>query len=55
MHECPWCGQACDCDGEDTWLNPPEDCRCPCEEDIELEGEWDEPTDWELFDLVEGL
>jgi hypothetical protein len=19
MHECPECGQACDCDGEDTW------------------------------------
>lgn len=19
MHECPGCGQACDCDGEDIW------------------------------------
>lgn len=19
MHECPKCGQACDCDGEDVW------------------------------------
>jgi len=19
MHECYFCGQACDCDGEDTW------------------------------------
>lgn len=19
MHECPICGQACDCDGEDIW------------------------------------
>lgn len=30
MHECPWCGQACDCDGEDTWLEAPIDCTCEC-------------------------
>lgn len=30
MHDCPWCGMACDCDGEDTWLEPPYDCdHCP--------------------------
>lgn len=30
MHECPWCGMVCDCDGEDTWLNAPMDCQCDC-------------------------
>ena len=32
MHECPECGQACDCDGEDTWhewdSGEAEDCEC---------------------------
>ena len=35
MHECPECGQDCDCDGEDTWndigsldwLNCTHDCE----------------------------
>ena len=36
MHECVSCGQACACDIEDTWLDAPEDCTCPC---------WDEPDD----------
>lgn len=35
MHECPICGQACDCDGEDTWYGYPYnmDCTCNCEEE----------------------
>ncbi len=36
MHECPNCGQACDCDGEDTWyeFDSPEALVClhECEE-----------------------
>ena len=32
MHECPECGQACDCDGEDTWhdwdSDEAEECIC---------------------------
>jgi len=28
MHECPICGCACDCDGDDTWLDAPDDCEC---------------------------
>lgn len=32
MHECPNCGMACDCDGEDTWLEAPDNCSCECEE-----------------------
>ena len=36
MHECPFCGRVCDCDMEDTWLDPPDDCTCSCwlEEDL---------------------
>lgn len=33
MHECPECGQACDCDMEDTWLNAPFFCTHQCEEE----------------------
>ena len=32
MHECPTCGQTCDCDIEDTWLDPPDDCSHECED-----------------------
>lgn len=30
MHECPDCGYACDCDGEDTWWNDYDECACSC-------------------------
>jgi hypothetical protein len=34
MHECPACGYACDCDGEDTWMDSAAlDCACPCDLD----------------------
>jgi len=45
MHECPFCSQACDCDGEDTWLNPPDHCQCDCEDDVDEENE-DEWNHW---------
>lgn len=33
MHECPFCGQMCDCDGDDLFHSiPPDDCTCDCEE-----------------------
>jgi hypothetical protein len=32
MHDCPNCGQACDCDGEDTWFNNYPGCLCDCED-----------------------
>jgi hypothetical protein len=28
MHECPDCGSACDCDGEDTWWEDYPYCIC---------------------------
>ena len=42
MHECPNCGQVCDCDGEDTWFDNVDDCACDCylDEDYdEYEGD----------------
>lgn len=31
MHECPNCGQACDCIGDDTWSDTEAlECRCDC-------------------------
>lgn len=32
MHDCPECGQACDCDGEDLEQDTPVDCVHDCEE-----------------------
>ena len=44
MHECPECGQACCCDGEDTWFDEYTECECDCwKEDDALD--YDE--DWE--------
>jgi hypothetical protein len=45
MHECPNCGQACDCIGDDTWDDTEAaECECQCEwlEDNMAEG-------WEGF------
>lgn len=41
MHSCPECDQACDCDGEDTWIDSnAEACTHDCgdyfDEDEEL-------------------
>lgn len=34
MHECPDCGQACDCDGEDVWNDyAGRTCRHDCEDE----------------------
>lgn len=37
MHDCPDCGQACDCDGEDTYFGwdseQAMDCMCDCDPD----------------------
>ena len=40
MHECPWCGQACDCDMDDTWFDEaPLDCACECGGEMGVNGE----------------
>lgn len=34
MHECPFCGEVCDCDMDDTWGLPiPNDCPHVCGDD----------------------
>lgn len=55
MHECPFCGQACDCDGEDTWLNPPGHCQCECEDDSEddWEHDYDDENEYDASDWRE--
>lgn len=54
MHECPWCGQVCDCDVEDTWLEAPDDCMCGCggpyEDRIEDDGGFDSWLDDQGFE-----
>lgn len=35
MHECPFCGQVCDCDSDDTWLSVPDDCPHVCADDYD--------------------
>ena len=46
MHECPNCGQACDCIGDDTW-NDLESLECECD------CEW--ARDNGMFDEFEGF
>lgn len=45
MHECPNCGQACDCIGDDTWdCLESLGCTCDCkwlEDNMEGDG-WDD-------------
>lgn len=46
MHECPYCGQACDCIGDDTWCDAEaEFCQCDCVD--EDEDNWYGDEDWE--------
>lgn len=51
MHECWNCGQACDCDGEDTWNSCPDECECECEEmNDALEDEYRDYPDEDYYD-----
>lgn len=52
MHECPECGMACDCDGEDVWNDAPPDCNHEC--DIQYDEGDDDMSDESEQDL-EGL
>lgn len=42
MHECPNCGDSCDCDGEDHSQPAPDDCSHDCEEDDDDNGHDDD-------------
>jgi len=55
MHDCPVCQGACDCDGEDTWLNAPPDCdHCDGDEyDFAREADYEdelEDYDYQGYD-----
>lgn len=39
MHECRDCGQACDCDQEDTWTDMPDECSHDCDEPDDYDEE----------------
>lgn len=43
MHECPDCGEQCDCDGADHQQPAPEDCKHTCEPP-------DDSDDWVQYD-----
>lgn len=46
MHECPNCGQACDCIGDDTWDDTEaEECQCECEWLEDNEDGWDDDNE----------
>lgn len=47
MHECPDCGQACDCDGEDTWyeFDEIEECSHVCDDECDNDDLFDEDLD----------
>lgn len=43
MHECPNCGQVCDCIGDDTWDSLESlECRHECEPAYDEESLWEE-------------
>lgn len=49
-HECYECGQACYCDGEDTWVDCPSDCECARRDQTEADedpyDDFDDDPDW---------
>lgn len=45
MHDCPECGGACDCDGEDHHQPAPDDCMHECQGDDEDDPEDDDDGD----------
>ena len=43
MHSCPDCGQACDCDGEDTWIEEnEEECIHECDPEEDYMDDWED-------------
>lgn len=47
-HDCPDCGQACYCDGDDTWIDlwaTDGDCDHECGDDEWPDDDWDATPD----------
>lgn len=47
MHDCPICGESCDCDMEDHEQPAPEDCDHQCEFDDDDDYGFDDWSDEE--------
>lgn len=49
MHDCPACGQACDCDMEDHEQDSPDECFHQCDDEDEYSPyiDYDCPPDCE--------
>lgn len=45
MHDCPKCGEACDCDGDDLWRDDVRQCFCECYADNENDIDFDPLAD----------
>jgi hypothetical protein len=51
MHECPDCGQVCDCDGEDIWNDAAaNECEHGCDEQEGDDDDWDDPEEGDEWD-----
>lgn len=51
MHACPDCGMACDCDGEDTWMDGNAlECIHECDEEDDSGWYFDEDDGSWIFD-----
>lgn len=49
MHECPECGQACDCLGDDTWdATESIECMHVCSDDGDDDFWFEELEDYQL-------
>lgn len=47
MHSCPDCGMACDCDGEDIWMDSNAlGCVHDCDEDEDESWIFDDEVTW---------
>ncbi len=52
MHECPFCGEACDCDGEDVWHGADSPAVESCDHECADLGEDD---DLDVVTLDDGV
>jgi hypothetical protein len=55
MHECPDCGQACDCDGEDIWWDNYDECEHYLDPDCRGEDYFDDYDDWDDYEEVQPV
>lgn len=54
MHQCPRCGQVCDCDMDDTWYDDVDICDHLCD-DLQIEDNYIYNDDDGWLEGLEGL